>query len=101
MKSRRLCSTLLHQFFIFPVTETIFDTRVLYSITFVIFPVTKTIFGASGYFPVSQGQEMKGLTASSGHKAMRVNILFQPKCGQKTATSSLYRESTLSTVSFI
>ena len=65
MKSRRLCSTLLHQLFIFPVAETIFDTRVLYSFIFVIFPVTKTIFGASGYFPVSQGQE------TSGHKTMR------------------------------
>ena len=48
MKSR---STLLHHFF--------------------IFPVTKTIFGMSGCFPVSQGQEMKDLTASGGRKAMR------------------------------
>ena len=70
MKSRRLCSTLLHQLFIFPVAETIFDTRVLYSFIFVIFPVTKTIFGASGCFSVSQGQEIKDLIASSGHKAM-------------------------------
>ena len=38
---------------------------------FVIFPVSETIFGMSGCFPVSQGQEMKDLTASSGRKAMR------------------------------
>ena len=49
---------------------------VFYSITFVISSVTKTIFGASGCFLVSQGQEtawqeMKDLTASSGHKATR------------------------------
>ena len=48
-----------------------FLTLVLYSITSVILPVIKTIFGASGCFPVSQGQEIKDLTASSGHKAMR------------------------------
>ena len=45
------CSTLLH--------------------SFVIFPVTETFFGMSGCFPVSQGQEMKDLTASSGRKATR------------------------------
>ena len=37
--------------------------------SFVIFPVSETIFGMSGCFPVSQGQEMKDLTASSGRKA--------------------------------
>ena len=39
--------------------------------SFVIFPVSETIFGMSGCFPVSQGQEMKDLTASSGRKATR------------------------------
>ena len=39
--------------------------------SFVIFRVTETIFGMSGCFPVSQGQEMKDLTASSGRKATR------------------------------
>ena len=33
--------------------------------------MTETIFGMSGCFPVSQGQEMKDLTASSGRKATR------------------------------
>ena len=31
--------------------------------------MSETIFGMSGCFPVSQGQEMKDLTASSGLKA--------------------------------
>ena len=39
--------------------------------SFVILPVSETIFGMSGCFPVSQGQEMKDLTASSGRKATR------------------------------
>ena len=39
--------------------------------SFVIFPVSETIFGMSGCFPVSQGQEMKDLIASSGRKATR------------------------------
>ena len=33
--------------------------------------MSETIFGMSGCFPVSQGQEMKDLTASSGRKATR------------------------------
>ena len=36
---------------------------------FFILPVTESIFGMSGCFPVSQGQEMKNLTASSVRKA--------------------------------
>ena len=35
--------------------------------SFVIFRVRETIFGVRGCFPVSHGQEMKDLTASSGH----------------------------------
>ena len=56
--------------------ETIFQTKchltsstLLHS--FVIFPVSETISGMSGCFPVSQGQEMKDLIASSGRKATR------------------------------
>jgi hypothetical protein len=54
--------------------EAIFETSSRYSTllhSFVIFPVTETIFGMSGCFPVSQGQEMKDLTASSSRKATR------------------------------
>ena len=48
---------------------TLANSTLLHS--FVIFPVSETIFGMSGCFPVSQGQEMKDLTASSGRKATR------------------------------
>ena len=74
-------STLLHQFFIF-------QRRKQFLVWVVVFRCHK-------------GSKWKIWQPQVAVRPWEdVNVLFQPKCGQKTATSSLYRESRLSTVSF-